>query len=330
MTEIRTERLVLRHLRDKDAPVLAKAADNYEIARWLGLLPHPYTIDDAIWFINSNKGQLNQAYGIFHERNFIGIIGTDGLLGLGYWLAQDAWGNGFMTEAAVALINEHFKTQSSDDMQSVYIVGNLGSARIQEKLGFEISGRKSVKRKYFGETEQIQTILTRERWKNETILTLRPLAESDWRKLQVIAGNDDVAPMLASVRSPWAELDVKQWIAMRHASTTYGILNKGELVGVVSAGGKPMSVMYFLDKAYWGQGITTKAVLMALKKIFADTKVNEINSGAFHDNPASIRILEKCGFEKVGESTKNSGARVEPVPVFLYRLTREQFESANS
>ena len=201
---------------------------------------------------------------------------------------------------------------------------------MQEKLGFEITGRKSVKRKYFDETELIQTVLTRKRWEKETILSLRPLAESDWRRLQAIAGNDDVAPMLASVRSPWAEQDVKQWIAMRHATTTYGILNKGKLIGVVSAGGKPMSVMYFLDKAHWGQGITTKAVLMALKKIFADTKVDEINSGAFHDNPASIRILEICGFEKLGESTKNSGARVEPVPVFLYRLTREQFESANS
>ena len=164
MTEIRTERLILRHLRDSDAPALAKAADNYEVARWLGLFPHPYTIDDAIWFINSNKGKLNQAYGIFHQSNFIGIIGTDGLLGLGYWLAQGVWGNGFMTEAAVALINEHFKTPSADDIQSAYIVGNLGSARIQEKLGFEISGHKSVKRKYFGETEQIQTVLTRERW----------------------------------------------------------------------------------------------------------------------------------------------------------------------
>lgn len=164
MTEIRTERLVLRHLRDKDAPALAKAANNYEVVRWLSLLPYPYTVEDAKWFINSIREQPNQAYGVFYEDQFVGVISTEGMQELGYWFAQEAWGKGFATEASIALVNAHFADPDADDLLSGYITENIGSARVQEKLGFKITGRKSVKRKYFGETELIQTILTRERW----------------------------------------------------------------------------------------------------------------------------------------------------------------------
>ena len=164
MTEIRTKRLLLRHLRDSDAPALAKAADNYEVARWLNLLPHPYTIEDANWFINSIKKQPNQAYGVFHEDQFVGVIGTEGILGLGYWFAQSVWGKGYATEAAIALVNAHFSNPKADDLRSGYITENIGSARVQEKLGFKITGSKSVKRKHFDQTEQVQTVLTRERW----------------------------------------------------------------------------------------------------------------------------------------------------------------------
>jgi len=164
MIEIKTERLVLCDLRETDAPALAKAANNYEVVRWLSLLPYPYTIEDAKWFISSIKERPNQAYGVFYEDQLVGVISIEGMQELGYWFAQEAWGKGFATEAAIALVNAHFAKPDACDLLSGYITENMGSARVQEKLGFEITGRKSVKRKYFGETELVQTVLTRERW----------------------------------------------------------------------------------------------------------------------------------------------------------------------
>ena len=53
---IRTERLLLRPLRPSDAePLLAQFA-NWEVVRWLGTPPWPYTIDDARSFIAWRRG----------------------------------------------------------------------------------------------------------------------------------------------------------------------------------------------------------------------------------------------------------------------------------
>ena len=164
MEKIKTERLVLRQLRDEDAPALTQAANNYEVIKWLNLLPYPYTLDDAQWFINSIRDTKEEPYGVFHKDKYIGVIGAAGLLGLGYWFAQEAWGKGFGTEAATAVVDLHFSDPEAGDLLSSYVVNNVGSARIQEKLGFKITSRKMVQRKYLDEIEQVKTVLTRERW----------------------------------------------------------------------------------------------------------------------------------------------------------------------
>ena len=164
MKEIKTERLVLRQLRDKDAPALAQAANNYEVVKWLELLPYPYTLDDAKWFIDSIKDKKEQPYGVFHNDKYIGVAGTVGALGLGYWFAEKSWGKGFGTEAARAVVHLHFSDPDSGNLLSAYAIENIGSARIQEKLSFVITGYKMVQRKYFGEIELVNTVLTRERW----------------------------------------------------------------------------------------------------------------------------------------------------------------------
>ena len=48
----------------------------------------------------------------------------------------------------------------------------------------------------------------------------------------------------------------------------------------------------------------------------------------FADNPVSGRVLHEQGFEKIGEGTGKSAARLEPAPNVLYRLTKQQFKAA--
>jgi len=48
----------------------------------------------------------------------------------------------------------------------------------------------------------------------------------------------------------------------------------------------------------------------------------------FEDNPVSGRVLRKQGLEKIGEGTGKSAARLEPAPIVLYRLTKQQFKAA--
>ncbi len=55
-----------------------------------------------------------------------------------------------------------------------------------------------------------------------------------------------------------------------------------------------------------------------------------VHADAFIDNPASARVLEKLGFEYMGQGMGSSAARLEDCAISLYRLTRNRFESTLS
>ena len=100
----------LRAWRTEDAESLAQAANNPEIARNLrNVFPNPYTLDNAIWYINdsiANEGKKQISYAIEIEGRAVGSIGIfvkddvyEKSAELGYWLAEDYWRKGVMTKA---------------------------------------------------------------------------------------------------------------------------------------------------------------------------------------------------------------------------------------
>lgn len=62
---------------------------------------------------------------------------------------------------------------------------------------------------------------------------------------------------------------------------------------------------YSLDQAHNGRGLTTAAVQLVLDYAFRVLKLHRIEVGVMPHNIASIRVLEKVGFEKEGLSKKN-------------------------
>lgn len=59
---------------------------------------------------------------------------------LGYCLAEPAWGRGFATEAADALLQWAFATLDLNRVQSDVDTRNAASARVLQKLGFVLEG----------------------------------------------------------------------------------------------------------------------------------------------------------------------------------------------
>jgi len=57
---------------------------------------------------------------------------------------------------------------------------------------------------------------------------------------------------------------------------------------------------YWLGEPYWGHGLTTRAVLATSEWAFAQYKLTRIFAMAFAYNVASMRVLEKAGFEREG------------------------------
>lgn len=91
---------------------------------------------------------------------------------------------------------------------------------------------------------------------------------------------------------------------------------EGQVAGYVLSyedDGKP-EVSYWLGKAFWGQGITTQA----LKAFLADVnQTRPIYGRSAKDNFASLRVLEKCGFQVIDKMKGFANARGEEIEEFL-------------
>lgn len=135
----------LRSLRDTDASEIAKLANNIKVWNNLrDLMPHPYSQNDAVSFIEMvKKEERPVTFGIEYEGNLCGVIGitpqTDVYrksAELGYWIGEPYWGQGIATQAVEMILKygfEHF------DIERVYagvIEPNVASMKVLERNGF--------------------------------------------------------------------------------------------------------------------------------------------------------------------------------------------------
>ena len=73
---------------------------------------------------------------------------------------------------------------------------------------------------------------------------------------------------------------------------------------------------YWIDRQCWGKGIATQA----LKMFLSLQSTRPIYAHVVHDNAASMKVLERCGFNLIGKERNFSNAREEEVEEHVYRL----------
>ncbi|QKG52531.1 GNAT family N-acetyltransferase [Hymenobacter sp. BRD67] len=73
---------------------------------------------------------------------------------------------------------------------------------------------------------------------------------------------------------------------------------------------------YWLDRRFWGQGIATAALNLFLLTEAARPVFGRV---AF-DNVGSQRVLEKCGFVRIGTDKGFANARQAEIAEFIYKL----------
>jgi len=142
-----TKRLTLRPPTWLDAESIAAGLGNWNVARMLGPVPHPYTQGNAEEWIAGQAADPPGLVYTIHREQLIGVVSIDGggpQPRLGYWLAEPWKGHGYMTEAATALIGHAFDTQPIWGITSSVFVDNPASLRVQEKLGFSVTGTKEI------------------------------------------------------------------------------------------------------------------------------------------------------------------------------------------
>ncbi len=96
------------------------------------------------------------------------------------------------------------------------------------------------------------------------------------------------------------------------------ILLDEEIVGSVAKfeiEGEP-EITYWIGKEFWGKGIATKALKMFLEI----EKSRPIYGRVAFDNFGSQKVLEKCGFEKIGTDKGFANARGKEIEEFIYKF----------
>ncbi|WP_250255384.1 GNAT family N-acetyltransferase [Chryseobacterium sp. Marseille-Q3244] len=99
--------------------------------------------------------------------------------------------------------------------------------------------------------------------------------------------------------------------------------NQTIIVGTVIAGSIAKFIMegnteitYWIDKEFWGKGVATKA----LKEFLTLEPTRPIFGRVAFDNFGSQKVLENCGFLRIGTDKGFANARQMEIEEFIYRL----------
>ncbi len=148
---LRTDRLLLRPSHESDAPALFAIFSDVRVARYLSRSPWP-DIEAARRRIARDVKALPEGDYLClmleraQDRRVIGECSLFGFVEqccraeLGYALAAEAWGHGFMHEALTALLGFGFAELGLNRVEADIDPRNEGSARTLERLGFVKEG----------------------------------------------------------------------------------------------------------------------------------------------------------------------------------------------
>ena len=146
----------------------------------------------------------------------------------------------------------------------------------------------------------------------------------------------DIYDRTLRIPFPYTEGDFERWLAIderatsEHGQLVHWAIRQADdrLIGAIGfedlAIGKShrADVGYWLAKPHWGQGIMTRVVERACRHAFETWGLVKIGAYVFTFNPASARVLEKCGFEREGFLKKHCLKDEQYIDAWLYGLVR--------
>jgi RimJ/RimL family protein N-acetyltransferase len=137
----------LRKWNEADLNSLVKYANNWNVAKWLtNGFPHPYTIEDGKAYLSmiANDNPM-KVFAIEVGGEAVGSIGIfpqadihEKSAEMGYWLAEECWGQGIMTKAIQEIVEYGFRTFGIVRIFARPFSTNLKSQRVLEKAGFRL------------------------------------------------------------------------------------------------------------------------------------------------------------------------------------------------
>lgn len=137
--------VVIRPWKKEDAEQLASIADNRAV--WLNVrdrFPHPYTLDDAVqWLELNSKQEVIQNFCIEYKEKVagsVGVIRKDDVyrktIEIGYFVGEPFWGKGVATGAVAQMLQYIHKTFDVVRIYAEVFGHNKASMSVLRKNGF--------------------------------------------------------------------------------------------------------------------------------------------------------------------------------------------------
>jgi [ribosomal protein S5]-alanine N-acetyltransferase len=146
---LRGQRCTLRRWRMADAASVVRHANNINVAKQLrDRFPHPYTLSDARAFLSAASGadpQTNFAIEVEHQAvGGLGYVPGGDVerycAEVGYWLGEELWGRGIVTEALTLFTDYAFVELRLLRLFALPFADNVASTRVLEKAGYAREG----------------------------------------------------------------------------------------------------------------------------------------------------------------------------------------------
>lgn len=152
--KLETKRLILREPTMKDARDIFLVLQNKNISKFMAGMPYPYKINHAKEFIKktiesskeNNRKKYTFGIELKEEGKIVGAIGlhdvdlTRKIGSVSYWLREDLWGKGIVSEAMIAVLDFAFSKLKLNRINLNCNEKNKASRAIAKKFGFKLEG----------------------------------------------------------------------------------------------------------------------------------------------------------------------------------------------
>lgn len=174
-------------------------------------------------------------------------------------------------------------------------------------------------------------------------LVLRPLSLDDTVSVVRICAPKEVAMNTLSVAHPYTLTDAEAFLgriteSMEKRETYCWAITiptpswePGKHIGTIGLHcnweHRHAEVGYTIGRPDWGKGYATESLRAVIAFAFARTPLVRLHAGYYTRNPASGRVLEKCGFVQEGTRPRMYQRFGDWIDLALMRLFREDWES---
>jgi RimJ/RimL family protein N-acetyltransferase len=165
-------------------------------------------------------------------------------------------------------------------------------------------------------------------------LVLRAPRIEDAKLVAALVNDRRIAENTARIPHPYGIADAKEWIGAvtAQAAATFLITIDGAAIGACGLDIRDgvAELGYWLGVPFWGRGYATEAARAVIDHAFGELGHEVIVAGARISNPASRRVLEKCGFQWSGVGLFRIRAIHSSAPLDRFRLERAIWASLKS